>query len=57
MDQVVADIRHFKPLTLSVVLGMWLYPNERNSSPVLIFNAEDTVALLTKFNSMKSAVR
>ncbi len=40
MDQVVADIQNFKPLTLSVVLGMWLFPNERNSSSVLIFNAE-----------------
>lgn len=41
MDQVVADIQDFKPLTLSVVLGMWLFPIERNSSTVLKFQLED----------------
>ncbi|MEF1335242.1 hypothetical protein REH81_00375 [Vibrio rotiferianus] len=41
MDQVVADIRDFKPLTLAVVLGMWLFPKERNSASVLKFQAED----------------
>lgn len=41
MYQVVADIRDFKPLTLSVVLGMWLFPKERNCESVLNFNTVD----------------
>ncbi|CAH1587529.1 conserved hypothetical protein [Vibrio jasicida] len=43
MDQVVADIQDFKPLTLSVVLGMWLFPKERNGASLLKFQAEDII--------------